>query len=161
MSGQMDVVEPVEGPWGTVPLPVIRLDTDLLLPAYAKPGDAGADLVARIGVTLAPGGGRAAVPTGIALAIPVGYAGFVQPRSGLAMRHGVTCLNTPGLIDSGYRDELAVLLVNTDPKIPYEVQRGDRIAQLVIQRVDTAAFVEVAELPPSERGLGGFGSTGR
>ncbi len=101
------------------------------------------------------------MPTGIALAIPVGYAGFVQPRSGLAMRHGVTCLNTPGLIDSGYRDELAVLLVNTDPETPYEVQRGDRIAQLVIQRVDTAAFVEVTELPSSERGLGGFGSTGR
>ena len=161
MSGQMDVVEPIEGPWGTVPLPVIRLDADLPLPAYAKPGDAGADLVARTGVTLAPGGGRAVVPTGIALAIPVGYAGFVQPRSGLAMRHGVTCLNTPGLIDCGYRDELAVLLVNTDPETPYEVQRGDRIAQLVIQRVDTAAFVEVTELPPSERGLGGFGSTGR
>jgi dUTP pyrophosphatase len=161
VSGQMDVVEPIEGPWGAVPLPVIRLDADLPLPAYAKPGDAGADLVARIGVTLAPGGGRAVVPTGIALAIPVGYAGFVQPRSGLAMRHGVTCLNTPGLIDCGYRDELAVLLVNTDPETPYEVQRGDRIAQLVIQRVETAAFVEVTELPSSERGLGGFGSTGR
>jgi dUTP pyrophosphatase len=161
VSGQMDVVEPMEDPWGAVPLPVIRLDADLPLPAYSKPGDAGADLVARTGVTLAPGGGRAVVPTGIALAIPVGYAGFVQPRSGLAMRHGVTCLNTPGLIDSGYRDELAVLLVNTDPDTPYEVQRGDRIAQLVIQRVETAAFVEVTELPPSERGLGGFGSTGR
>jgi dUTP pyrophosphatase len=161
VSGQMDVVEPMEDPWGVVPLPVIRLDADLPLPAYSKPGDAGADLVARTGVTLAPGGGRAVVPTGIALAIPVGYAGFVQPRSGLAMRHGVTCLNTPGLIDSGYRDELAVLLVNTDPDTPYEVQRGDRIAQLVIQRVETAAFVEVTELPPSERGLGGFGSTGR
>ena len=161
MSGQMDVVESIEDPWGAVPLPVIRLDADLPLPAYAKPGDAGADLVARTGVILAPGGGRAVVPTGIALAIPVGYAGFVQPRSGLAMRHGVTCLNTPGLIDCGYRDELAVLLVNTDPETPYEVQRGDRIAQLVIQRVDTATFVEVTELPPSERGLGGFGSTGR
>ena len=161
MSGQMDVVEPIEGPWGSVRLPVIRLDADLPLPAYATAGDAGADLVARTGVTLSPGGGRAVVPTGIALAIPVGYAGFVQPRSGLAMRHGVTCLNTPGLIDCGYRDELAVLLVNTDPETPYEVQRGDRIAQLVIQRVDTADFVEVAELPPSERGLGGFGSTGR
>jgi dUTP pyrophosphatase len=157
----MDVVESIEGVPGAVPLPVIRLDADLPLPAYAKPGDAGADLVARTGVTLAPGGGRAVVPTGIALAIPVGYAGFVQPRSGLAMRHGVTCLNTPGLIDCGYRDELAVLLVNTDPETPYEVQRGDRIAQLVIQRVEMAAFVEVTELPPSERGLGGFGSTGR
>ena len=101
------------------------------------------------------------VPTGIALAIPIGFAGFVQPRSGLALRHGVTCLNTPGLIDSGYRDELAVLLVNTDPESPYAIHRGDRIAQLVIQRVETAAFVESAVLPPSERGLGGFGSTGR
>ncbi len=101
------------------------------------------------------------VPTGIALAIPRGFAGFVQPRSGLALRHGVTCLNTPGLIDSGYRDELAVLLVNTDPVSPYEVHRGDRIAQLVIQRVESAEFVESVELPPSERGLGGFGSTGR
>jgi dUTP pyrophosphatase len=161
VSGQMDMVEPIEGPWDAVELPVVRLDADLPLPAYAKPGDAGADLVARTGVTLAPGGGRAVVPTGIALAIPAGYAGFIQPRSGLALRHGVTCLNTPGLIDCGYRDELAVLLVNTDPETAYEVQRGDRIAQLVIQRVDTAAFVEVAELPPSERGLGGFGSTGR
>jgi dUTP pyrophosphatase len=161
VSGQMDVIEPIEGPWGSLRLPVIRLDPDLPLPGYATAGDAGADLVARTGVTLAPGGGRAVVPTGIALAIPAGYAGFVQPRSGLAMRHGVTCLNTPGLIDSGYRDELAVLLVNTDPESAYEVHRGDRIAQLVIQRVDTATFVEVAELPLSERGLGGFGSTGR
>ena len=130
-------------------------------PAYARSGDAGADLVARIDVTLAAGGGRALVPTGVALAIPEGYAGFVQPRSGLALRHGVTCLNTPGLIDSGYRDELAVLLVNTDPEAPYEVRRGDRIAQLVIQRVEQADFVEVEGLDDSERGLGGFGSTGR
>jgi dUTP pyrophosphatase len=101
------------------------------------------------------------IPTGIALAIPEGFAGFVQPRSGLALRHGVTCLNTPGLIDSGYRDELAVLLVNTDPDAPYEIHRGDRIAQLVIQRVETAEFIEVDELSRSERGLGGFGSTGR
>jgi dUTP pyrophosphatase len=161
LSGQMDLVEPMEGPGGSLELPVIRLDPGLPLPGYATEGDAGADLVARTGVTLAPGGGRAVVPTGIALAVPVGYAGFVQPRSGLAMRHGVTCLNTPGLIDSGYRDEVAVLLVNTDPHSAYEVQRGDRIAQLVIQRVDTPAFVEVTELPPSQRGLGGFGSTGR
>ncbi len=101
------------------------------------------------------------IPTGIALAIPEGFAGFVQPRSGLALRHGVTCLNTPGLIDSGYRDELAVLLVNTDPEATYEIHRGDRIAQLVIQRVETAEFIEVDELSRSERGLGGFGSTGR
>ncbi|MGO8873481.1 MAG: dUTP diphosphatase [Acidimicrobiales bacterium] len=142
-------------------VPVVRLDPGLPLPGYARPGDAGADLVARVDVTLAPGGGRAAVPTGMAVAIPEGHAGFVQPRSGLALRHGVTCLNTPGLIDAGYRDELAVLLVNTDPVEPYEVHRGDRIAQLVIQRVETAGFAEVTHLPDSERGLGGFGSTGR
>jgi dUTP pyrophosphatase len=145
----------------TVSVPVVRIDPDLPFPSYARVGDAGADLVARRGVTLAPGGGRAVVPTGIALTIPVGYAGFVQPRSGLALRHGVTCLNTPGLIDAGYRDEVGVLLVNTDPDVAYEVHRGDRIAQLVIQRVETAAFVEVDELSDSERGLGGFGSTGR
>ena len=144
-----------------LPVPVVRLDSDLPLPGYAHSGDAGADLVARIEVLLEPNGGRAMVPTGIALAIPEGYAGFVQPRSGLALRHGVTCLNTPGLIDSGYRDELAVLLVNTDPEVPYRVRRGDRIAQLVIQRVETARFVEVASLDGSERGLAGFGSTGR
>jgi dUTP pyrophosphatase len=148
-------------PASTVVVPVVRMDADLPLPHYARAGDAGADLVARTGVTLAAGGGRALVPTGIALALPEGFAGFVQPRSGLALRHGVTCLNTPGLIDAGYRDELAVLLVNTDPHQDYEVARGDRIAQLVIQRVETAAFTEVAELGASERGLGGFGSTGR
>jgi dUTP pyrophosphatase len=143
---------------------ITRLDPDLPLPSYARLGDAGADLLARIDLTLAAGGGRALVPTGVAMAIPEGYAGFVQPRSGLALRHGVTCLNTPGLIDSGYRDELAVLLVNTDPDTTYEVCRGDRIAQLVIQRVESVAFVEVGgvdELGDSERGLGGFGSTGR
>ncbi len=148
----------------TLPVKVTRLDPELPLPAYARMGDAGADLVARIDVTLSAGGGRTLVPTGVALAIPEGYAGFVQPRSGLALRHGVTCLNTPGLIDSGYRDELAVLLVNTDPEVPYEVHRGDRIAQLVIQRVAVADFVEVDgvdQLGESDRGLGGFGSTGR
>lgn len=141
-------------------LPVRVLDPDLPLPSYARAGDAGADLVAREGAVLAPGGGRALVPTGIALAIPEGWAGFVQPRSGLALRHGVTCLNTPGLIDAGYRDELRVLLVNLDPAAAYEVQRGDRIAQLVLQRVGAARFVPVGELPGSDRGLGGFGSTG-
>ncbi len=148
-------------PVRSVAVPVVRLDPDLPLPSYAREGDAGADLVARTTVRLAPRGGRVLVPTGIALAIPPGYAGFVQPRSGLALRHGVTCLNTPGLIDSGYRDELAVLLVNTDPDAAYEVQRGDRIAQLVIQRVESADFGEVEELDESQRGLGGFGSTGR
>jgi dUTP pyrophosphatase len=153
----------LEPPPAQTPLAVqvVRLDPDLPAPAYARSGDAGADLVARVDVTLAANGGRAVVPTGVALAIPPGYAGFVQPRSGLALRHGVTCLNTPGLIDSGYRDELAVLLVNTDPEAPYEVHRGDRIAQLVIQRVETADFMDVDELGESERGLGGFGSTGR
>ena len=145
----------------TLPVEVLRLDPELPLPGYAHAGDAGADLVARIEVLLEPNGGRAMVPTGIALALPVGFAGFVQPRSGLALRHGVTCLNTPGLIDSGYRDELAVLLVNTDPEVPYRVRRGDRIAQLVIQRVASARFVAVDSLGTSERGLGGFGSTGR
>ncbi len=144
-----------------IDLAVIRLDPDLPLPSYARPGDAGADLVAREGVVLAAAGGRALVPTGIALALPDGFAGFVQPRSGLAMRHGVTCLNTPGLIDAGYRDEIRVLLVNLDPAEPYEVHRGDRIAQLVIQRVEEATFRVVAELPPSERGVGGFGHSGR
>ena len=138
----------------------MRLDPDLALPAYARAGDAGADLVARDDTTLAPRGGRAFVGTGVAVAIPEGYAGFVQPRSGLAWRHGVTCLNTPGLIDAGYRDELRVLLVNTDPDRSYQVRRRDRIAQLVIQRVEHAAFAVTDELPSSERGAGGFGSTG-
>jgi len=144
-------------------VPLVLLDPDLPAPSYARQGDAGADLHAREDALLAPGGGRALVPTGVALAIPPGYAGFVQPRSGLALRHGVTCLNTPGLIDSGYRDELRVLLVNTDPSSPYELHRGDRIAQLVIQAVEEAKFVEAAdgELPGSARGLGGFGHTGR
>lgn len=142
-------------------VPLRRLDPELPLPSYARAGDAGADLVAREGAVLPAGGGRALVPTGIAIAIPEGYAGFVQPRSGLALRHGVTCLNTPGLIDSGYRDELKVVLVNTDPEHAYEVHRGDRIAQLVIQRVEHAAFRVVDELPQTSRGGGGFGSTGR
>jgi dUTP pyrophosphatase len=142
-------------------VPVVRLDPEVPVPGYAHAGDAGADLHSRIDVLLEPNGGRAMVPTGIALAIPAGYAGFVQPRSGLALRHGVTCLNTPGLIDSGYRDELAVLLVNTDPDTPYRVQKGDRVAQLVIQRVESADFVDVDALDGSERGLDGFGSTGR
>jgi dUTP pyrophosphatase len=142
-------------------LPLVRLDPDLPVPAYARPGDAGADLYARTPVTIPPGGGRALVPTGVKVAIPAGYAGFVQPRSGLALRHGVTLANSPGLIDSGYRDELAVILINTDPEHEFEVRRGDRIAQLVIQQVETASFMPVDELPGSERGLGGFGHTGR
>ena len=142
-------------------VPLLRLDPDLPLPSYARTGDAGADLLAREGTVLRAGGGRAVVPTGIALAIPEGYAGLVLPRSGLALRHGVTCLNTPGLIDSGYRDEIRVILVNTDPADDYEVDRGDRIAQLVIQRVEQTRWLPCASLPPSERGVGGFGHTGR
>jgi dUTP pyrophosphatase len=141
-------------------VPVVRLDPDLPLPSYAHPGDAGADLLAREEAQLAAGGGRALVPTGIALALPEGWAGFVQPRSGLALRHGVTCLNTPGLIDAGYRDELKVLLVNTDPSEDFVVERGARIAQLVVQRVERCTFTALDELPASVRGLGGFGSTG-
>ena len=139
---------------------MVRLDPDLPLPSYAHPGDAGADLLAREETQLAAGGGRALVPTGIALALPEGWAGFVQPRSGLALRHGVTCLNTPGLIDAGYRDELKVLLVNTDPSEDFVVERGARIAQLVVQRVERCTFTALDELPASVRGLGGFGSTG-
>jgi dUTP pyrophosphatase len=141
-------------------VPIVRLDPDLPLPAYAHPGDAGADLYSKEEVTIPPGGGRAVVGTGVALAIPEGYAGFVLPRSGLALRHGISCVNTPGLVDSGYRDELRVILLNTDPTEPYTVKRGDRVAQLVIQRVERSDFVTVDELPASARGLGGFGSTG-
>lgn len=144
-----------------IDLPILRLDPDLPLPAYAREGDAGIDLLARVGTVLAPAGGRALVPTGVAIALPPGYAGFVQPRSGLSLRHGVTCLNSPGLIDSGYRGELKVLLVNTDPKEEFVVTRGERIAQLVVQAVETANLIEVADLEASIRGEDGFGSTGR
>ncbi len=142
-------------------LPVVQLDPDLALPAYATPGDAGLDLRAREAVTIGAGGGRALVPCGLAIALPEGYAGFVQPRSGLALRHGVTCLNTPGLIDSGYRGELKVLLVNTDPVEDFEVVRGERIAQLVVQRVEHVQFEVVDALDDSHRGEGSFGHTGR
>ena len=146
-----------------VAVPLHQIDPGLPVPGYARPGDAGADLYAREGAHLAAGGGRALVPTGVVLALPVGYAGFVQPRSGLAFRHGVTCLNTPGLVDPGYRGELAVLLVNTDPSEDYEVRRGDRIAQLVVLAVEQAEFslVDRDLLPGSERGEGGFGHSGR
>jgi dUTP pyrophosphatase len=142
-------------------LPVLRLDPDLPLPAYARAGDAGIDLLAREDMVLAPGGGRGLIATGIAIALPEGYAGFVQPRSGLAVKHGVTCLNTPGLIDSGYRGELKVCLINHDPTEPFEVRRGERIAQLVVQAVEHVTFVEVDTLDESERGDQGFGSSGR
>lgn len=144
-------------------VPVMRLDPDLELPSYARVGDAGLDLLARENVVLFPAGGRALVATGIAVAIPEGHAGFIQPRSGLALEHGVTCLNTPGLIDSGYRGELKVLLINTDPTEPFEIKRGERIAQLVVQRVEHVVLRPVDDfehLGESERGEGGFGHTG-
>jgi dUTP pyrophosphatase len=144
-----------------IDLPVVRLDPELPLPAYAREGDAGADLVAREDVLLAAGGGRAVVPTGVAVAIPAGHAGLVLPRSGLAVRHGVTVVNAPGLVDSGYRGELRVALLNTDPVADYQVQRGDHIAQLVIVAVAEVAMTVVDELPDSERGHGGFGHSGR
>ena len=136
-----------------------RLDSDLPLPSYAHPGDAGADLVTAEDVELAPGQ-RALVPTGMAIALPAGYAAFVHPRSGLAARHGVTVVNAPGTVDAGYRGEIKVTLLNTDATVPVRLRRGDRIAQLVIQRVERAAFHEVHRLPGSARGDGGFGSTG-
>ncbi len=142
-------------------VPVLRLDPDLSLPAYARPGDAGIDLMARVSTVIQPGGGRALVPTGVAVSLPEGCAGFVLPRSGLTLKHGVTCLNTPGLIDSGYRGELKVILVNTDPLQPFTLERGERIAQLVVMAVPQVRLVEVDSLDPSTRGDQGFGSTGR
>jgi dUTP pyrophosphatase len=144
-----------------IEVPLLRIDAELPVPAYARAGDAAVDLMARDGVLLAAAGGRAVVPTGVAVAIPEGYAGLVLPRSGLAARHGVTLVNAPGLIDSGYRGELSVLLLNTDPQADYRVSRGDRVAQLLVQRVEAVAFAVVDDLSPSERGGGGFGHTGR
>jgi len=144
---------------GELQVLVQRLSGDLPLPSYAHPGDAGADLVAAQDVTLAPGE-RAVVPTGIAIALPAGFAAFVHPRSGLAARLGLALVNAPGTVDAGYRGEIKVIVVNLDPKEPISLARGDRIAQLVIQRVERAAFVEVGELPDSARADGGFGSTG-
>jgi dUTP pyrophosphatase len=145
---------------GVPELPVRRLDPGLPLPAYAHPGDAGADLCAAEDVVLPPGG-RATVGTGLAVAVPDGFAAFVHPRSGLAARHGITVVNAPGTVDAGYRGEVRVVLLNTDPTEPFTVRRGDRIAQLVVQPVTRVRFLEVAELPPTPRGEGGFGSTGR
>ena len=143
-----------------IDLPVLRLDPLLPLPNYAKPGDAGVDLFARENASLAPRGGRALVPTGIAIALPEGYAGFVQPRSGLATNHGVTVLNSPGLVDSGYRGELKVCLVNFDPHVSFNLVRGERIAQLVVQRVEQVRFCEARALDKTERNDTGFGSSG-
>ena len=139
---------------------ITRLDPDLPLPRYAKGGDAGADIVSRIDITLAPGE-RALVPTGIAIALPDGYVALVHPRSGLAIKHGVTMVNAPGTVDAGYRGELQIILINHDKNESVSFKRGDRIAQLVIQKVERAEFVEVRDLPGSGRGNGGFGSTGR
>ena len=138
---------------------ITRLDPAVPLPGYARPGDAGADLAAAEDVELAPGE-RAVVGTGIAIALPDGYAGFVHPRSGLAARHGLTMVNAPGTIDAGYRGEIKVILLNTDPSRPVSLRRGDRIAQLVVQRVENVTFREVPALPESARGDNGFGSTG-
>ncbi|MBE1585896.1 dUTP diphosphatase [Nonomuraea angiospora] len=137
-----------------------RLDAGLPTPSYAHAGDAGADLYAAEDVELLPGE-RAVVGTGVAIALPDGYAAFVHPRSGLAAKHGVTLVNAPGTVDAGYRGEIRVTLINTDAKEPFRLQRGDRVAQLVVQRVERAAFHEVERLPGSVRGANGFGSTGR
>jgi dUTP pyrophosphatase len=151
--------EPRQRPSADLAVEVTRLDTDLPLPAYAHPGDAGADLLTTVDVSLAPGE-RALVPTGVAIALPEGYVALVHPRSGLAARHGLSIVNTPGTIDAGYRGEIKVMLINLDPAEPVCLARGDRIAQLLVQRVERARFVEVESLPGSARGAGGYGSTG-
>jgi dUTP pyrophosphatase len=142
-----------------VPVLITRLDPSLPMPTYAHPGDAGADLHARQDVFLAPGQ-RALVPTGVAVALPAGYAAFVHPRSGLAARHGITVLNAPGTVDAGYRGEIMVNLLNTDTRQGFTIQAGDRIAQLVVQLVSQAHFVEVQSLPGSQRGENGHGASG-
>ena len=149
----------MEGQREPVEVLVRRLDPDLPLPAYSHPGDAGADLVTAEDVVLGPGE-RAMVPTGVAIALPAGFAAFVHPRSGLAHRFGVGIVNAPGTVDAGYRGEIKVLLVNHDPRETVRLSRGDRIAQLVVQRVEQARFHEVGLLPGSARGEGGHGSTG-
>ena len=144
-----------------LPVAVRRLDPDLPLPRYAHPGDAGLDLLARETTVIPAAGGRASVPTGLAVAIPEGYAGFVLPRSGLANRHGLTMVNTPGLIDSGYRGEIFLILLNTDPSADVTVERGERIGQLVVLATPAVELIEVDELPDTARGEGRFGSSGR
>jgi len=138
---------------------LVMLDEHLPVPGYAHPGDAGADLVTAVDVELPPSG-RVTVPTGVSIALPDGYAAFIHPRSGLAARHGVTIVNAPGTVDAGYRGEIQVTLLNTDPTHPVHLRRGDRIAQLVVQRVERARFVRAERLPGSHRGAGGFGSSG-
>lgn len=143
-----------------VSVPIVRLDPDLPLPSYARAGDAGLDLRAREHGVVPPGGGRLLMPTGISIAVPLGFAGFVLPRSGNALNHGLTLANTPGLIDSAYRGEVKVVLLNTDPQQPFVVNRGDRVAQLVIQAVEEVCWQEVDSLDDDDRG-GGFGHSGR
>jgi dUTP pyrophosphatase len=151
--------EPASAVGSALEVALLRLDPLLPLPGYAQPGDAGADLCSAVDVTLDPGE-RRTVPTGVALALPPGYAGFVHPRSGLAARHGLTIVNAPGTVDAGYRGEIQVTLLNTDRSEPVVLRRGDRIAQLIVQLVQQVTFVEVQRLPQSARGTGGFGSTG-
>ncbi|WP_307864639.1 dUTP diphosphatase [Allobranchiibius sp. CTAmp26] len=143
----------------SVPVPIRRLDPGLPLPSYARPGDAGVDLYARIGLTIPPGH-RALIPTGIAIELPDGYAGFVHPRSGLAARHGITMVNAPGTIDAGFRGEIQVNLINLDPRESFSFDRGDRIAQLVVQQVAAVQWLEVDALTASERGADGHGASG-
>lgn len=162
LTGQLEQAgqgeQPVQA--GTVDILVTRIDAGLPLPSYAHPGDAGADLYTAVDAVVQPGE-RALLPTGVALALPDGYAAFVHPRSGLAVRYGVALVNSPGTVDAGYRGEVKVIVVNLDRNAPVVFHRGDRIAQLVVQRVERARFREVAELPETARGAGGFGSTGR
>ncbi len=150
----------IEAGEGDLEVLIQRLDPELPMPSYAHPGDAGADLYAAEDAELLPGE-RAVIRTGVAIALPDGYVALVHPRSGLAARHGVTLVNAPGTVDAGYRGEIRVTMINTDAKESFRLRRGDRLAQLVFQRVDRAAFREVESLPGSSRGAGGFGSTGR
>ena len=144
----------------TLPIDLVRLDPELPLPTYAHRGDAGLDLHARESATLAAGGGRVLMPTGISIAIPVGWCGLVMPRSGLALKHGISIVNAPGLIDAAYRGEIKAVLINTDPTTDYHISRGDRVAQLVIQRVEDVSWNVVESLDGADRG-GGFGHSGR
>lgn len=144
----------------TLKVLITRLDESIPAPRYAKPGDAGADICTRIDLTIEPGE-RALAPTGLSIALPDGYAAFVHPRSGLAIKHGVSLVNTPGTVDAAFRGELQIILINHDQREPISFKKGDRIAQLVIQKVERAEFIEVETLPGTDRGAGGFGSTGK
>ena len=144
----------------TLKVLITRLDESVPVPRYAKPGDAGADICTRIDLTIEPGE-RVLAPTGLSIALPDGYAAFVHPRSGLAIKHGVSMVNTPGTVDAGYRGELQIILINHDLREPISFKKGDRIAKLVIQKVERAEFIEVETLPGTDRGSGGFGSTGK